>query len=468
MCTDCTLSHQSQCDVIVIEEMSQKIKDESEKLLVQLDTAKDHILTAKELIHQQEDLKEDYVEHAKGEIRRQFRRVHSNVDNKRQELIAICLQVKNINERDYSQRLSTIDSYCNEMGLIAENGLLESNTSLIGAVSNYARYGKNTQRMMELSKGLTNEIAAVKKQNVGIVCRRVHNDSTYCTLKLTNKVGSVVLGSNQLVHMYDRRVQDRSVRLICIDPKLSGKEFWRYDVKLDSFYDPVVMSHIPIYYSVLYHLVFAVGKTVFVVHPHWWDTYFDYVLSVSNFDITDIAEDSWICSITTNWEADENNRRYIYICKQNSSTVTKYSVSGERLKVIDVGDLLVTTGIARFTSSESPVNAIICRGLNNVVLFTEGPPMKRCGSLRQVVASMFPVTVVWTGGGWLVFNISGGKTEKIWNVVYYDTDGDLLKVCAEGKYNDTDFPVNTTQCQYDGYVSFSRHCLQAYDLKCVC
>lgn len=378
-----------------------------------------------------------------------FHNAHKCFDQQKDKMMSLIVQRKKRFEETFQQMEINID--------IIYADLLSFEEQLPCHISSKAICAEDMgRRVSHLSKTIVEKVAEIKETSVDIICRIIPNDASYGTLKLTNNVGGVILGFTQLVHVFDMRIRDGNVLLVCIDPTHPDKEFWRYEVKTCNYFDPVVMSHTPMYYSGLYHFIFAVGRTVYVVHPHWESTFFDYVLSVTHIDIPEVSENSWISNITAN-QTKDNNCKYFFICSHDSTKVRKYSVFGEMLKIIPLQDLLISSGIIWFTTTSSEsAYATICGGSPDIILSTFDSKANQCGSLLQATPFVFPKMVLWTGVGWLVLNMTSGKDEKRWNVAYYCASGDCVKICTDGNYDDETFPVSVAHCQYEGFVSFSR------------
>ncbi|PIK51069.1 hypothetical protein BSL78_12062 [Apostichopus japonicus] len=295
------------------------------------------------------------------------------------------------------------------------------------------------KKIKSIQNQLDKQNEKLKVKPVDLLYRKIPNDGTFCSITVGILLGSVNLRSNQIIHTFNERKTSGGVLLICVDPKDSSKEYWRHLEKIDNHDDPVVMSNLAMYYDSGHHPLFAVGNTVFIVHPHRNDSLYDSVKSVSSMVIDEVPEGSWITSITAHRPNKNPNNEFIIFTSCDHS-IREYNVSGYVLRVIYTRDFVRSN-----VYPELLTVIIYLLSLVEVLirqLIDSDDTVKQCVTLRlpSTMSGMLPINIIWTCSRWLVLYISKG-VEKEWKVVDYGKTGEFVKVCVEGtSSNEMDVP----------------------------
>ncbi|KAJ8050884.1 hypothetical protein HOLleu_04256 [Holothuria leucospilota] len=300
-----------------------------------------------------------------------------------------------------------------------------------------------------------------KKKRVDLLYKKQPNDGKCGILTLCSLVGGVILREDQVVHVFDERRESVGVLLICIDPRDPSKEYWRHLITVADSLSPVVMSWLDLFCNGKLQFVFAVGRTIFNVLPHWTGSMYNSVESVSSVFIDDLDEASWITSISP--ISKQGTRETFTFSVSNSSILREYHVSGEALRKIDAKDYASSIiGVA----NKDNIYAIISRGIDNVILITAESTVKQSGFLRassSLTGCVHPVCVIWTGASWLVMFVNNGEGKE-WKVVSCGERGNLLKVCCEGtSSSDMDIPVSVTRQRQTGFVTFADNTIKSFE-----
>ncbi|KAJ8050993.1 hypothetical protein HOLleu_04394 [Holothuria leucospilota] len=267
-------------------------------------------------------------------------------------------------------------------------------------------------------------------------------------------VGGVMIRENQLVHVFNESQRRGGVLFVCIDPSDTSIEYWRHLVAVDdNQMSPVVMSHKELKYGGINHVLFAVGKMVFILHPQRNGFVYESVQSVASLLIDEVSEGSWITSIAAHRLHSECDEFLISI--SGSNLLREYQISGRPLRTID------TKGCVPSVRSISYVQNIfaVCGSRNDVSLFrTDSTKQQKSEFVKSLSDScrLLPVCVIWTGdAGWMVLFVSNRPEELDWRVSCYNEAGKLLQVCIEGtspRYKGV--PVSITRWGNTGFISF--------------
>ncbi|XP_071852614.1 uncharacterized protein [Apostichopus japonicus] len=290
-----------------------------------------------------------------------------------------------------------------------------------------------------------------------LLYRKIPNDGLFGTIAESTLVGTTTVAATLLLHMHDERHLNGNVLLVFVDLNDTSNERFKHHVKIANRCNPVVMSNIGMYYEGRSHQLFAVGNTVFIVHPQWTGSLYDSVGSVSSLMIDDLPEGSWITSLTAHYPGTGSYKEFV-ISVDSDCILREYNVSGSRTRTIDATQFLPCNKISKVAYFMT-FFAIIVQGVNDVIMISTEGAVHALGSLKpkNTVLHMVPINIVWTGVHFLVLYISKGEENK-WKVVSYYLDlGTIVdKLGDEGTSdNPKDVAVNVTRCSTHGYVSFA-------------
>ncbi|XP_071853725.1 uncharacterized protein [Apostichopus japonicus] len=461
ICPDCAFTSHNRdagCDVISLDKISNEMSQRRETLMNELETLKTGIASTAQLRKEKKENLARSNEKSRNEVQKDYFTLIEKVEsNKRlQTELLVGKELADIKQIFEEERESQILE--NELAIITkchkfshENALDELQT-----------ISKSTKKTAEIKVKLEKQKEMLNKRSVDLLYRKIPNDGAFCSITVSMMIGSVILRADQLLHTFDERQTSGGVLLVCIDPKISSKEFWRHLEKIDNQDDPVVMSNINMYNDDGKHTLFAVGNTVFIVHPHWTGSLYDYVTSVSSLVIDEVPEGSWITSIATHYPNDDPNDEFI-ISTSSDHSIREYNVSGSALRVIDTRDCVRSNAISRVAYCGN-LFAIIGRSLDDVILIDADGTVKHYGTLKLPLAmsGMLPINIIWTAADWLVLCIGEG-VEKEWKIVNYKKTGEFVKVCDEGtSSNDMDVPVSVARFIDTGYVTLANAIVRTF------
>lgn len=268
--------------------------------------------------------------------------------------------------------------------------------------------------------------------------------------------------------MDERRISG-GVRLICFNPKYQHKEYWRYLVHVDNLLAPVIISSTEIWYDGLNQLLFAVGSSVYIIHPTTSEsavmpTYIS-VSSVTCLKVEDLGEANWITSISgCNNPNDEIEDEFL-ISDNSSSVLRELDVSGKVTKQVIFQDISTSNNVSCIAYCNYMI-AMIFHESNEVMLLTNDGKAKQTGTLRPPVSksNLLPKNVIFTYGTWIVLWISDG-VQREWTVVNYAMTGEILKVCDKGvSFDDRNLPVSVDQWDNRGVISFANNSVKMFNV----
>ncbi|XP_071853697.1 uncharacterized protein [Apostichopus japonicus] len=444
ICPDCAFkSHNryADCDVISLDEMSNEVSQRREMLMSELDMLKTGIASTEELWKEKKEHLARCREISRKEVQKDYLTHIEKVESMKRLQTEVLL----------GKELADIKKICEEK---KESQILENELALItvchkisheNALDEIQKISKSKKKTAEIKVKLEKQKEMLKNRSVDLLYRKIPNDGAFCSITVSTLIGSVILLSNQLLHVFDARQTNGGVLLISIDHQDSSKEYWRYLQKINNHDDPVVMSNVDMYYDGKLHTLLAVGNTVFIVHPHWNGSLYDSVKSVSSLVIDEVPEGSWITSITAHCPNNDPNNEFI-ISTSCDHSIREYNVSGSAIREIDTRDFVRFNAISRVAYCGT-LFAIIGRDFDDVILIDNYGTVKQCGTLRlpSAMSGMLPINIIWTGVQWLVMYISEG-VEKQWKVVHYEKTGEFVKVCDEGTTsNEMDVPLCVTR-----------------------
>ncbi|XP_071853708.1 uncharacterized protein [Apostichopus japonicus] len=453
ICPDCAFTSHNRdagCDVISFDEMSNEVSRRREKLMKELEMLKTGIASTEQLRKEKKENLARSNEKSRNEVQRDyFTLIEKAESNKRlQTEVLVGKELADIKQILEEEKESQILE--NELEIITKCHKFSHENAL----DEIQKISKSTKKTAEIKVKLEKQKEMLKNRSVDLLYSKIPNDGAFCSITVSTLIGSVSLRSNQLLHTFDERQTSGGVLLTCINPLDSSKEYWRYLQKIDNHDDPVVMSNIDMYNDNEHHQLFAVGNTVFIVHPHDNGSLYDSVKSVSSLVIVEVPEGSWITSIATDYPNDPNDEFIISTSCDHS--IREYNVSGSALRVIDTRDILRYNGISRVAYCGN-LFAIIGRSLDDVIMIRDDGTVKQCGTLRlpSAMSGMLPINIIWTGAHWMVLYISEG-VEKEWTVVNYEETGEFVKVCDEGtSSNEMDVPLSVARNRSTGYVTLA-------------
>ncbi|XP_071850468.1 uncharacterized protein [Apostichopus japonicus] len=461
ICPECVLfahNRDAGCDVISLHEMSKEVSQRREKLMKELETLKTGIASTEQLWKGKREHLARCREISRTEVQKDYLTLIDKTESMKR------LQTEVLDGKE----LDDINQIFEEK---KESQILENELAKItkchkfsheNALDEIQKISKSTKKTAEIKDKLEKQKEMLKHRYVDLLYRKIPNDRIFCSITVSTLIGSLSLYDNQLLHIFDERHIHRGVLLSCIDPKDSSKEYWRHLQKIDNHDDPVVMSNRSMFNDARHHIIFAVGKSVFIVHPHWTSSLYDSVKSVSSLVIDEVPEGSWITSITEHRPNKDPNNEFI-ISTSYDHSIREY-VSGSAIREIDTRDLVRSNDIYRVAYCRN-LFAIIGRSLDDVILIDSDGTVKQCGTLRlpSAMSGMLPINIIWTGADWLVLYISEG-VEKEWKAVNYKKTGEFVKVCDEGiSSNEMDVPLNVARNINTGYVTLANATHLAYN-----
>ncbi|XP_071853705.1 uncharacterized protein [Apostichopus japonicus] len=454
ICPDCAFTSHNRdagCDVISLDKMSKEVSERREKLMKELETLKTEIASTEQLWEEKKEHLARCCEKSRNEVQKECLTLIGKAESMKrlQTEVLVGKELADIKQIIEEKKESQILE--NELAIITQCHKLSHDNAL----DEIQKISKSTKKTAKIKDKLENQKEMLKHRSVDFLFRKIPNDGAFCSITVSTLIGSVSMRADQLLHTFDERQSSVGVLLICIDPKDSSKEYWRHLEKIDNHDDPVVMSNVDMYYDGKLHPYFAVGNTVFIVHPHSNGSLYDFVKSVSSLVIDEVPEGSWITSIATHYPINYSNDEFI-ISTSCDHSIREYTVSGSALRVIDTRDILRSNGISRVACCRN-LFAIIGRSLDDVILIDADGTVKQFGTLRfqPALSGMLPINIIWTGVQWLVLYISE-EVEKEWKVVEYEETGEFVKVCDEGtSSNEMDVPLSVTRWVNAGYVTLA-------------
>ncbi|XP_071853701.1 uncharacterized protein [Apostichopus japonicus] len=454
ICPDCAFTSHNRdagCDVISLDKKSNEVSQRRGNLMKELETLKTGIASTEQLWEGKREHLARCREISRKEVQMDYLTHIEKVESMKR------LQTEVLDGKE----LADIKQIFEEK---KESQILENELAMVtkchkfsheNALDEIQKISKSTKKAAEIKDKLEKQKEMLKNRSVDLLYRKIPNDGAFCSITVSMLIGSVNLGSNQLLHIFHDRQTSGGILLICIDPENSSKEYWRHLEKNDNHDDPVVMSYTSMYYDARHHVIFAVGNTVYIVHPHWTGFLYDSVKSVSSLVIDEVPEGSWITSIATDYPNNDSNDEFI-ISTSCDHSIREYNVSGSALRVIDTGDCVRSNAIYRVAYCGN-LFAIIGRSLDDVILIDADGKVKQCGTLRlpSAMSGMLPINIIKTGSKWLVLYISEGVAKE-WKVVQFKKTGEFVKVCDEGtSSNEMDIPLCISRYTNPGHVTLA-------------
>lgn len=290
------------------------------------------------------------------------------------------------------------------------------------------------------------------KTKFDLLYRKLPNDGRFGVLVQSSLIGGVMLNSKQIVSVLDARTHCNHVLLVCCDPEVPLKEFWRHPVTVNDHKSPVVMSCVEQNNNGVGHLLFAVGNAVFNVRPHWGPSCFDFVESISAVVVECVDEGSWINTIAVYNPSNALSDVFL-ISVSGSSLLRECHISGEVLRTIEISDWVSSLKLVAYVNEHFAISGY---GRYDIVLVTGDGAVKQKGSIKPPFScfSLKPVCLIWAGATWMILWVSDGA-QKQWKVLRYRQTGELERVCAEGtSCSDINVPVSVTRWKNQGFVTF--------------
>lgn len=454
VCAECIIKlhdRSTRCDVVEIAGVPNRICALREEGKTQLQVLKGNCETTKNLWTDKKEFLFKCREKVRKEIQSDYLATQEKLDKHKRSLI------KNLDEKELSD-LKTLMSEREKIERLSNN--LESltidvNASSINSLNELRRINAVLKQIQKIKDKIEEQEKKVNQKTVDFSYRKIANDGLFGLTVSCSLVGGVELQKKQLLHLYDERQLNGGVRLICIDPKDPTNEYWRHLVPTGDKISPIVMSCINLYYHNIQHVVFATGKTVYIIHPHWTGFIHDSVETISSFLIDKIDEGSWITSIAAHHPSNDQYDELL-ITVSYSTLIREYRVTGEPLRQIETKDRIPSV---RFVAYVNDLFAVSGLGCKDVILLkvNDGGALKQSGILKPPPSStnLFPACLIWPGYTWLILFVDTTQ-ENIWKVAHYQKTGEFIKVCAEGTICcDTDIPVSITRWENEGFVSFA-------------
>ncbi|XP_071852129.1 uncharacterized protein [Apostichopus japonicus] len=454
ICPDCRYSGhnpKTHCEVIKLSEISDQVSKHHQNLIQEIESAETSSLSAKKFWKEKKDSLGNARQHRRAKINEECLLRLENVEKLKRDL------TQEVDRKEVSDQKQLLED-------IHEIQILDKELERLAKLKK-KKTEKSSHDLQEMIEGmkkiksLRNQLdqqnEKLKVKPVDLLYRKIPNDGTFCSITVGMLIGSVSLRADQLLHILDERQSSGGVLLTCVDPKDSSKEYWRHLEKVDNHDDPVVMSNRSMFDDARHHIIFAVGKSVFIVNPHWNGSLYDSLESVSSLVIGEVPGGSWITSIAAHRPNKDPNDEFI-ISTSCDHSIREYNISGYVLRVID------TRHFVRFNAIFSVAYchdffAIIDRGFGDVILIREYGRIRQSGTFRlpSAMSGMLPINIIWTGFTWLVLYISEG-VEKEWKVVHYKESGEFVEVCYKGtSSNEMGVPICVTQFQNTGYVTLA-------------
>ncbi|PIK51344.1 hypothetical protein BSL78_11781 [Apostichopus japonicus] len=184
----------------------------------------------------------------------------------------------------------------------------------------------------------------VQRKNPGLSHSVQNKGKPVNTKKL---IGSVMILPNQLIHIYDERIENGCVRLVCKDPQDVNGMLWQYLVRTYDKTAPVVMSNVTIRDRETNVAAFAVGRRVFLVRFHFLGQIYDSVESISSLKVDDVITGSWISCINAHYSSGSKLKFDLLISIGVQNEIRGCKLTGEVVKEIKPReDLSLVTSIA--------------------------------------------------------------------------------------------------------------------------
>ncbi|XP_071853702.1 uncharacterized protein [Apostichopus japonicus] len=451
ICPDCAFTAHNRdagCDVISLDEMSNEVSQRREKFMKELEMLKTGIASTEQLWTEKKEHLAQCCKKSRTEVQKDYFTLIEKVESYKrlQTEVLDGKELANIKQIFEEKKESQILE--NELAIITKCHKISHENAL----DEIQKISKSTKKTAEIKIKLEKQKEMLKNRTADLLYGKIPNDGAFCSITVSLLIGSVNLRADQLLHIFDERETNGGVLLTCMDSKECSKEYWRHMEKIHNHDDPVVMSNRDMYYHNEYHSLFAVGNTVFIVHPHRNGSLYYSVKSVSSLVIDEVPEGAWITSVI----AHKSGLCKFLISTSCNHSIREYNVSGSALRVIDTRDFVRSNAISRVAYCRN-LFAIIGRGLDDVILIDADGTVKQYGTLRlpSAMSGMLPIYIIWTGSQWLVLYISEG-VEKEWKVINYKKTGEFVKVCDEGtSYDEVDVPLCVTRWKNTGYVTFA-------------
>ncbi|XP_071852128.1 uncharacterized protein [Apostichopus japonicus] len=454
ICPNCLHSAhnpKTKCEVIKLSEISDQVSKHHQNLIQEIQAAETISLSAKNFWKEKKDALGKTRQDARATINKDFFLRLENAEKLKRDLTQEVDRKEVSDQKQLLEDIHEIQILDIELERLAKLKKKKTETSS----HDLQEIIEGMKKIKSLRNQLDQQYENLKVKPVDLLYRKLPNDGAFCSITDSTLIGSVHLGRAQLLHTFNERKTSGGVLLICVDPRDTSTEYWRHLEKIDNHDDPVVMSNLVMYYDSGYHPLFAVGNTVFIVHPHRNGALYDSVISVSSLVINEVPEGSWITSVTAHRLSRSPHDAFI-ISTSCDHSIREYNVSGSALRVIDTRDFVRSNDIYRVAYYRN-LFAIIGRTLDDVILIDADGTFKQCGTLRlpSTMSGMLPINIIWTGAQWLVLYISEG-VEKEWKVVHYKETGEFVKVYDEGtSSNETDVPVCATRCGNTGCLTLA-------------
>ncbi|XP_071840647.1 uncharacterized protein [Apostichopus japonicus] len=333
----------------------------------------------------------------------------------------------------------------------------------------YSDYKKESfQQRLELTPNNQHRLFSnMEKQTSEPVVQRKNPGLTHSVqskgqpVNINKLIGSVMILPNQLIHIYDERIENGCVRLVCKDPQDLNGMLWQYLVTTYDKTAPVVMANVTIRDKETNVVAFAVGRRVFLARFHFRGHMYDSVESIFSLKVDDVITGSWISCINAHYSSGSKLKFDLLISIGVQNEIRGCLVTGEVVKEIKPREeLSLVTSIA----SSGDVIAIIHREFDHVRLLVSDITTKACGSLIPVKhkSCQRPVSVIWTGSMWMVLWV-GQERSKVWMISTYKHTGELIKFSvSSSQFSDGDEPISLARFGNTGFVSFKNHSIKLF------
>lgn len=464
VCPECVVSDHTRssiCKVISSCEIPDETSQLREKLTKEISSTKECIESTSKLLKERKEtiskFRDDVLPKVSGDCR-----VLVKVIKERQEQLVIDVNEK---ERTYLERMRKAKEEVHVLDREVQHVYSTNQSSTDDSLLTLRNIEKEIRKIRDTHKRIDRQKELLKKNASDLFYRKLPNDAVFCGISESTLVGSTGMGSDQLILMYDERRTNGGVRLVCVDPGNSSKLYWEHLEDIEDHVNPVVMSHISMYYERTSHPLFAVDRKIYIVNVHKQGSLYDSVESITSWVIDAVPIGSWITSVTAHFPNNDQNDEFV-ISTSGVFTLREYNVSGLALRVIETREFVRGTAIWKVAYCKN-VFAIIGRGNDDVILINTDGTVKQCGSLipRPREKGMLPINIIWTGDRWIVLYIKNGPS-KSWKVIDYLESLDVMlgESCIAGKFSsENDIPVNITRYRYSGCVTFTNSSVRQFN-----
>ncbi|PIK57143.1 hypothetical protein BSL78_05963 [Apostichopus japonicus] len=267
ICPDCLFSAhnpKTNCEVIKLTKISDQVSKHQQNLIQEIEAAETSSLSAKKFWKEKKDSLRNARQYARAKINEDSLILLEKAEKLKGDL------KQEVDRKEVSDQKQLLED-------IQEIQILDKELERLAKLKR-KKTEKSSHGLQELIKGikkiksiqnqLDQQNEKLKTKPVDLLYRKIPNDGAFCSITVGMLIGSVIMSSIQILNIFDERQSSGGVLLICVDPEDSSKEYWRHLEQIGNHDDPVVMSNIDMYYDGKSHSLFAVGNTVFIVHPH--------------------------------------------------------------------------------------------------------------------------------------------------------------------------------------------------------